>query len=136
MGTDVADAVRRYYEVVADLTSTVDDLVPLLHPEGRFIERPNLLAPGGAVRRTDEVVKGFLAGKALLSEQEFIVHEVLVDADRASVRATWTGTVGIDAGPFHRGDTLTAHIAALALIRDGRILEHDTYDCYEPIAAR
>jgi ketosteroid isomerase-like protein len=79
-------------------------------------------------------VAGFLAGKKLLSEQTFSVHEVLVSGERAAVRATWTGTVGLDAGPFTRGTQLVAHIAGFLTVRDGQVVEHETFDCYEPFA--
>ena len=31
---------------------------------------------------------------------------------------------------------LVAHIAALLTVADGRIREHETYDCYEPLPLR
>ncbi len=50
------------------------------------------------------------------------------------MRATWTGTVERDAGPFRPGQQLVAHVAALLAVRDGRIVDHETFDCYEPFA--
>ena len=75
--SDAAAVVRRYFEVVADLGSSVDALIELLDPDVRVIERPNVLNPQGAVRDHDGVVTGFLAGKDLLSAQEFDVQEVV-----------------------------------------------------------
>jgi ketosteroid isomerase-like protein len=40
----------------------------------------------------------------------------------------------VDAGPFRAGQQLVAHIAGLLTVRGGRIAEHETFDCYEPIA--
>jgi hypothetical protein len=60
--SDAAAVVRRYFEVVADLGSSVDALIELLDPDVRVIERPNVLNPHGAVRDHDGVVAGFLAG--------------------------------------------------------------------------
>jgi ketosteroid isomerase-like protein len=132
----VEDVVRRYYATVSDLASTEDDLGPLLAPDLRIIEQPNALVPAGAVRDRAATLAGFRAGKALLREQRFDVHEVLVAAERAAVRATWRGLVGVDAGPFRAGQELVAHVAALLTVRGGRVVEHETFDCYEPFEHR
>jgi ketosteroid isomerase-like protein len=126
------DVVRRYYAVVADLGATEDDLRALLDPSATITEHPNPITPNGAVRSVDQTVQGFLVGKRLLSDQVFAVHEVVVDGERAAVRATWMGTVGQDAGPFTAGTALTARIGAFLTVREGRIVEHETFDCYEP----
>ncbi|MGZ4180081.1 MAG: hypothetical protein ACXVUL_05275 [Solirubrobacteraceae bacterium] len=67
--TDPASVVRRYYEVVADLGSSAEELLALLHPDVRIVEHPNPISPRGAVRDRDATVEGFLAGKRLLSGQ-------------------------------------------------------------------
>jgi hypothetical protein len=87
------------------------------------------------VRDVEQTVAGFLAGKALLAEQSIDVHDVLVAGDRAAVRATWTGVVGVDAGPFAKGTTLVARTGGFLRVRDGLVAEHETYDCYEPATA-
>jgi len=94
--TDPAAVVRRYFEVVADLGSTADDLLALLHPDVRITEHPNALTPNGAVRDRDATLAGFLAGKQLLASQSIDVHEVLARDERVAIRATWRGTVAID----------------------------------------
>ena len=132
MTSSTAAVVRRYFAVVADLESTPDQLREVVHPEARFVEHPNPVVPQGAVRDVESTLVGFQAGKALLSAQSFDLHEVLVDGDRASVRGTWRGTVGRDAGPYRAGTTLEAHIAGWLTVRDGLVLEHETFDCYEP----
>jgi ketosteroid isomerase-like protein len=130
---EVEDVVRRYYAVVSDLTSTDDDLRPLLDQNVRVVEHPNAITPGGAVRDLAATMAGFRTGKALLLDQSFDVHEVLTSGERAAVRATWRGTVGIDAGPYRAGLELVAYVAALLTVRDGVITDHETYDCYQPI---
>jgi ketosteroid isomerase-like protein len=132
--TDVETLVRRYFATVAGLGSTEDDLRSLLDPQLRVVEHPNLVTPRGAVRDVEGTLAGFRAGKALLREQVFDVHEVLTSGERAVVRATWRGTIGIDAGPFRAGQELVARVAALLRVRDGRVVEHETFDCYEPFA--
>lgn len=129
----VEEVVRRYYAVVADLSSTEDDLRPLLGPDVRVTEHPNAVTPRGAVRDRAATLAGFGSGKALLREQSFDPHEVLVHGERAAVRATWRGVVGVDAGPYRAGQVLVAHVAALLTVRDGVVVDHETFDCYEPL---
>jgi ketosteroid isomerase-like protein len=130
--TSVDGLVRAYYATVGDLGSAEEDLRGLLAPDLSVIEHPNAVTPRGATRDLAGTLAGFRAGKALLSEQAFDVHEVLVAGQRAAVRATWRGVVGLDAGPFRAGQELVAHVAALVTVRDGAVVEHETFDCYEP----
>jgi ketosteroid isomerase-like protein len=132
--SDTEEVVRRYFAVVADLGSSEADLRALLSPSVRVTEHPNAITPHGAVRTVEESVSGFHAGKRLLSDQAFTVHEVLASGERAAVRATWTGTVGVDAGPLTRGTRLVAHIAGFLTVRGGQVVAHETFDCYEPFA--
>ncbi|WP_125131277.1 nuclear transport factor 2 family protein [Microbacterium sp. 10M-3C3] len=130
--TAVADLVRRYYAVVSDLSSSESDLGALLAPDVTVVEHPNALTRRGAARDLSETLDGFRRGKALLREQLFDVHDVIVDGERAAVRATWRGVVGMPAGPFREGQELIAHVAAVLTVTDGRIVHHETFDCYEP----
>jgi ketosteroid isomerase-like protein len=130
--SDPADVVRRYFETVADLGSTADVLRDVLHPDVRITERPNAINPRGTVRDRDGAVAGFLAGKELLATQTIDILEVVVSGDRVAVRATWRGTLGADAGALPAGAELVAHIAAWLTVADGRVVEHETFDCYEP----
>ena len=129
---DVEGVVRRYYALVSDLSSAEDDLRGVLAPDVSIVEHPNALVRSGARRDLAQTLEGFRRGKAILRAQTFDVHDVLVQGDRAAVRATWTGVIAHDVGPFHAGQELTAHVAALLVVRDGLVVEHETYDCYEP----
>lgn len=123
----IDDTVRRYFAVVADLSSTVDDLHAIVGPDARFREMPNPIAPAGAVRDLTQTTEGFLAGKRRLSAQRIDIDEILVvPDDRAVVRSTWQGRIG--------ETDIVSHMAGFLRIRDGRIVEHITYDCYEPFA--
>lgn len=132
--SDVESIVRRYYGVVADLSSGADDLQPLLAPDLRVTEHPNPISPNGGVRDRKATIQGFLAGKNLLREQSFDVHEIVVAGDRAAARLTWRGLVGIDAGPLVAGQELVAEIASFLTVRDGQVVEQETFDCYQPFA--
>jgi ketosteroid isomerase-like protein len=127
-----AEIVERYFAVVADLGSREEDLLELLDPDVRVTEHPNAITPPGAVRDRDEVIRGFVAGKALLSAQSFEIHELLESGERVAVRATWRGTIGFDTERLPAGTELIAHIAALLTVAGGRIRQHETFDCYEP----
>jgi len=130
---DPVAVVRQYFAVVADLGSSPDALLDVLDPAVRITEHPNAISPRGAVRDRDAVLAGFLAGKALLETQTIDVHELLVSGDRVAVRATWRGTIGEGADALAPGAELVAHIAAWLTVVDGRITEHETFDCYEPL---
>jgi len=129
-----ADVVRRYYAVAGDLSAPEGDLAALLDPEVRIVEHPNAVTPDGAVRGREETLAGFRAGRGLLRDQEFVVHELVVDGDRAAVRAHWRATIGTTRGPLTEGTRLEASIASFLTIADGRIVDQETFDCYAPFA--
>jgi ketosteroid isomerase-like protein len=136
MTSDAEDVVRRYFSTVADLDSSDDDLLALLDPEARLVERPNPVRPDGATSNVEQALAGFRAGKALLSRQTLDVHEVLVCGDGAAVRTTWSGTIARDAGPYLAGTTMVSHMGGFLTVRDGRVVDHETFDRYEPFATR
>jgi ketosteroid isomerase-like protein len=127
-----AEAVRAYLAVVADLATTESDLREVLHPDVVFVEHPSPMAPHGRTHGRDGMVAGFLAGKELLADQRIEVHGLLDDGDQVAVQSTWTGVVAHDAGALAAGTRLTAHMAGFFTVRDGLVLRHETYDCYEP----
>ena len=120
------DIVRRYFAIVADLGSSVEDLRAIVEPDAVFTERPNPISPSGHMRTLDETIAGFEAGKSRLTAQSIQIHEVLVAGDRAAVRSTWRGTIG--------ATEIVAHLAGFVTVREGRIAAHETFDCYEPFA--
>jgi ketosteroid isomerase-like protein len=126
---NTAEVVLRYFQVVADLGSTQEALEEVLHPALHVIEHPNAMNPAGAHRDRDAVVVGFLAGKELLTSQSIDILDLVTDGDRAAVRAIWRGTI-------QDGTELVAHVAAWLRVEDGHIVEHETFDCYEPFTPR
>ena len=135
MTSTPAEAVRAYLAVVADLGSSKDDLLAVLHPDVVFEEHPSPMSPHGRTHGRDGMVAGFLAGKDLLDDQRIEVHSVLVEGDRAAVQSTWTGVVAHNAGALTAGTRLTAHMAGFFTVRYGLVVRHETYDCYEPFPA-
>jgi ketosteroid isomerase-like protein len=128
-----AAVVRHYFELVADLRSSPDALADVLDPAVRITEHPNAINPGGTVRDRDAAITALIAGKGLLATQAIDLHELVVSGDRAAVRATWRGTIAERTNALAAGTELVAHIAAWLTVVDGRIREHETFDCYEPL---
>jgi len=133
MTNNIEATVREYYRVVGDLNSTEDELAAVVHAAAVFTEHPNPIAPRGAVRTAAESLAGYRAGRALLREQSIEILELLTSGDRAAVRATWSGVVGVDRGPFTAGTELSCVMAAFMTVIDNQIVAHDTYDCYPPL---
>lgn len=102
-------------------------LARVLHPDARISEMPNLINREGTERDLTSAREAFARGKGLLARQSYDVHEVIKAGDRIAARATWRGTLAAT------GQELTAHIATFTQVRDGRIIRHATYDCYEEI---
>jgi ketosteroid isomerase-like protein len=104
-----------------------DRLAALMHPDVRFDEMPNAIAPHGNAYGFDAALAGFRKGRETLSAQHYDIHCKLEHGDTIAARATWRGTLAAT------GQELVAHIATFTQVRDGRIFRHATYDCYEPI---
>lgn len=135
MTSTTAEVIRNYFGIVGDLASTPDDFLKVIHPDVRIVTHPNLIAPNGNSADATRALASFELGKRILTEQTFEVHEVLVDGDRAAVRATWTGQVAVDGPGFAAGDTLHSEVAAFVMVSEGRVIEHETFDCYAPLGA-
>ena len=118
--------------ILDDLFSAVSDfdadrLAAIVHDDVRFSEMPNLINPQGTERDRAAALAGIEKGRELLAAQSYDVHERLVADDTIAARVTWRGML-------KSGQELTAHIATFTQTRDGRILRHATYDCYEPLS--
>ena len=122
MSTSPADAVRAYFAVVADVDSTESDLRAVLHPDAVFVEHPSPMAPHGRTHGLDV-------------ELDIEVRSLLVEGDRVAVQSTWTAVMAHDVGALGAGTRLTAHMAGFLTVKDGLVVRHETYDCYEPFGA-
>jgi ketosteroid isomerase-like protein len=133
MSSDPAAVVDRYLAVVADLDSPPEALAGVLHPAAEIVEQPNLVAPLGRRRDALAARAGFEHSRALLAGHGFDVHDHIVAGDRVVTRATWTGRLAIDAGPWPAGTEMRAECCMVFTVRDGRILRQESYDCYHPV---
>ncbi|MDQ2697575.1 MAG: nuclear transport factor 2 family protein [Actinomycetota bacterium] len=128
---DAVQLVRDFYAAVEQAAHGAD-LERFLAPDARTREHPNALVSEGRTRDRASMLAASAAGAGLLSRQDYDMHWVRQIDDTVVARLTWRGVVAQDAGPLRRGQELTAHIAQFVRVRDGRIVEIETYDCYEP----
>lgn len=133
--TDAALVVTEFYGAI-EHGRHGGDLDQFFAHDARALERPNALAPQGRTSDRASMIAASSAGAGLLSRQRYEVHWLREIEDTVVTRVTWRGVVAQDAGPFRAGQELTAHIAQFIQVRDGRIVEIDTYDCYEPFNDR
>jgi ketosteroid isomerase-like protein len=130
---DPVSVVERYLAVVADLDSEPAALDALLHPDARFVERPNLVAPTGRERDVAAARAAREHSRFIMAAHGFDVREHIAAGDRVVTRATWTGTLAADAGPLAAGTELRADCCMVFTVRDGRIVRQENYDCYHPV---
>jgi ketosteroid isomerase-like protein len=130
-----AATVHAYLTIVGTPGTDEDDLRAVLAPDVVYIEHPSPMSPRGRTHGREEMVAGFLAGKDLLKDQQVEVLQLIVDGDHVAARSTWTGVVVHDVGTLKAGTRLTAHMAGFFTVRDGLVVRHETYDCYEPFPA-
>jgi ketosteroid isomerase-like protein len=128
-----ADVVDRYLAAVSDLSAEPATLTALIDPDARFVEHPNLVAPSGRRRDAAAALAAREHSRRLLGRHRFDVREHIVSGDRVVTRATWTGTLAIDAGTLSAGSELSAECCMVFTVRDGRILRQENYDCYGPL---
>jgi ketosteroid isomerase-like protein len=130
---DPVTVIERYLAVVSDMDAAPDELAAFVHPEARFVEHPNIVAPGGRRRDAEAARAAFAHSRGLLSATRIDVHEHLVAGDRVVTRATWIGVLAIDAGDVPAGTEMRAECCMVFTVRGGRILEQANYDCYHPV---
>jgi ketosteroid isomerase-like protein len=128
-----AAVVDRYLAAVSDLAAEPAALAALIDPDARFVEHPNLVAPSGRRRDAAAALAAREHSRRLLACHRFDVQEHIVAGDRVVTRATWTGTLAIDAGTFTTGSELRAECCMVFTVRDGRIVHQENYDCYGPL---
>lgn len=126
-----ADIVSSFYRAI-ETGRHGDDLADFLAPDARTIERPNALVPSGRESDRASMLAASTAGARMLSSQRYDVRSLDELGEVVAARIAWSGVVGADAGPLRAGQRLTAHIAQFVRVRDGRICEIETFDCYEP----
>ena len=129
------EVVERFLATLDRRWPTEDELAELLDPEVRFIERPNLISPGGSERDAAAMRAGLERGRQLLAWQSYEVRDHVVSGDTVVTRMRWSGELAMDAGPWPAGTRMAAWCVARYRLSAGRIVEIEQHDCYEQPSA-
>jgi ketosteroid isomerase-like protein len=130
---DPVPVVERYLATVTDMDADPAAVAALVHPDARFVERPNLVAPTGRRRDAACALAALAHSRALMRSHRFDALEHIVAGERVVTRAVWTGTLAIDAGSLPAGTELRADCCMVFTVREGRIAGQENYDCYHPV---
>jgi ketosteroid isomerase-like protein len=133
MTMDPVAVVERYLATVGDLATGAGALEALVHPDARFVERPNLVAPAGRRRDAACALAALRHSRALMNSPRFDALDHIVAGERVVTRAVWRGTLAVDAGAWPAGTELRADCCMVFTVREDRILEQENYDCYHPV---
>jgi ketosteroid isomerase-like protein len=125
-----AAVVERYLDLIADPAADLAAIGELLDAGMRFIERPNLISPGGSERDAAQVLEAVVRGRELLREQRLEILDRVVAGDMLAARVRWTGTLATTAGSLPAGARLEAHSSMWFTVRGGRIVRQENYDCF------
>jgi ketosteroid isomerase-like protein len=124
-------AVRSLFAAIAN--GPVDEAFEKLYaPDIIQEEFPNRLLPNGARRDLTALRQAAARGRALMAAQTFELVNALATGSSVAVEGRWTGTVGVDAGPFKAGTTLRTRFAQIFDFREGKVVAIRNYDCFDP----
>jgi ketosteroid isomerase-like protein len=132
MTQDPIAVIEGYLAAVSDMDADAADVAAFIHPDARFVERPNRIAPTGRRRDAPAALAALGHSRRLMREHRFEIHDHLVAGERVVTRARWTGVLAIDAGELPAGTELRADCCMVFTVRGGRVLEQENYDCYHP----
>jgi ketosteroid isomerase-like protein len=124
--------VERFLAAVDRRWPSEQELDALLAPDVRFVERPNLIDPGGGERDAAQMRLGIEAGRALLAWHSYTPRDHVARGDTVVTRLRWVGGLAVAAGPWPVGTRVAAWCVAHYRLVDGRIAEIEQHDCYEP----
>lgn len=107
-------------------------LEAVLHPEVRFVERPNRVSPHGGERDRATILASFAAGQKLLQSQKYEILSMIADGDRLATESRWTAVLRLPALGKQPGESLEAFFGSFYTLRDGQIWRQVNYDCFAP----
>jgi ketosteroid isomerase-like protein len=122
---------KRYLAAI-ERGADASELALLLHPEVTYREHPNRLIPQGATSGLAEMQAGAERGRKVVRDQRYVVGLAIVEGDRVALQVDWTATLLLPLGSTPAGGRLHAVIGMFLRIQDGRIIEQQNYDCYDP----
>jgi ketosteroid isomerase-like protein len=126
------DIVRRLFAAIAG--SDLRLLGELYADDAEQVEYPNSLLATGARRNKAQILQAAERGRAVMAEQRLDITHALVQGESVALEATWRGRLAVDVPALRRfaGEWMSAHFAQFLVLRDGRVLRHSTYDCFNP----
>lgn len=96
------------------------------------VEWPNRLKPKGDRRGLAQLLADFERGRHVLARQHYDVLAAVESGPSVALQVRWTGVLAIPIGSLAAGETMTVNSAMFLVVRDGRIVAQDNYDCFEP----
>ena len=123
--------VERYFQLI-NAGAMDDSFAECVAPDVVQEEYPNRLLPNGARRDLAGLREASNRGRALMARQHFDGQRIYASGPTVIVESVWSGTVGVDAGPFKTGTELRAHFAQFFELRGARIPAIRNYDCFLP----
>ena len=128
----IEQVVRRYYALLHEVEPDLAALDALIGAELEQVEHPNAVSPMGQRRGKAQLLADQSSGD-VLTDQTFELLDLLVNGGRVAVRGRWSGVLREKAGPLSAGTRLVANVAAFLRVQDGVVVEHESFECYEPV---
>ncbi|UZX03468.1 nuclear transport factor 2 family protein [Arthrobacter sp. CDRTa11] len=125
-------------DVVLDFVRTLEaggggaKIRRFLSDEFVLVEAPHLLAPNGATRTLEQVLKGADQSSQVVANQKFDIRRTTSEGGRVVLEADWSATSVMDLRYWDSGETIRARTSSVFEVRDGLIVSQDSYDCYFP----
>lgn len=110
----------------------VDEVAALYGETVVQTEHPNLLNPKGQVRGRERILADLPRGRALLARQTYHIRSLIEAGEHVAVAASWRGELAVPVAGLAAGEAMSAEIAMLFRVVDGRVVEQANYDCYPP----
>ncbi|TGE12612.1 nuclear transport factor 2 family protein [Hymenobacter elongatus] len=125
-------AVTKFLSLSESLETDPAAYAQVLHPDVEQIEYPNLLNRTLQRRSFQDILDNIRAGRELLVEPHVELHRSQVCADGSvMVEAHWRATITSDIGPLVRGQLLAAQFCMIFELKDGKIIQQRTYNCFD-----
>jgi ketosteroid isomerase-like protein len=100
-------------------------------PDVVLEEFPNRLTPSGKKRDLAGALEGAERGKEAMSRQIYKIKNEIADDERVALEVEWTGTLAVPFGSLPVGSQMKAFFAVFLEFREGKIIKHRNYDCFE-----
>ncbi|SHI39616.1 SnoaL-like domain-containing protein [Hymenobacter daecheongensis DSM 21074] len=127
--------INSYLALSAALEINPAAYATVFHPDIEQIEYPNLLTRTTQHRGFEDILSNIRAGREILHNPQFEQTKMHAGTDDCVVLETrWHATIMNDFGLLVRGGQVSAQFCMIFEFKDGLILRHRTYRCYDPIA--